>query len=271
LRFVYIFFLLVNICGSFLNAQTEGEASEEDVSANGQVWIDYNIKKNISETRFLSAFIGYRSITPHIYNRMVLAPTYHFRHTKSLNLFNFKTPIIHSFQLGGGLFYTNFFDSPNNLEIRLMQGFQVITPEVKGLYLKNYVRLEQRFQKLFDNSKWEASLRFRYQISTVLEWEKTGLPFLKGLYIPLKVEFFFNFIKANRNNDQIRISPGIGYKFNSLWRAEISLGYHNSTNTSSIDQTTNDFVLRLRIFNSGERSSLFRKSKKEQIKDLLEE
>jgi hypothetical protein len=198
-------------------------------------------------------------------------PTYHFKQTKALKLFKIKTPIIHSFQLGGGLFYTNFFDSPDNFEMRLMQGFQILTPEFKGLYLKNYLRLEQRFQKLLDNSKWDASMRLRYQLSTVLEWEQTGLPFLKGLYIPLKVEFFFNFSKANRNNDQIRISPGIGYKFNSLWRAEVSLGYHNSTNTSSIQQTTNDVVLRLRVFNSGDRSSLFKKSKKEQIKDLLEE
>jgi hypothetical protein len=133
------------------------------------------------------------------------------------------------------------------------------------------VRLEQRFQKLLDNSKWSFATRLRYRVSTALEWQKTGLPFLKGLYIPLSVEFFFNFNEAQRNNDQVRISPGIGYKFNSLWRAEISIGYHNSTNTSSIEQTTNDVVFRLRVFNSGEQMSLFRKSKDEQIKDLLEE
>ena len=255
-----------------LHAQTEeGDEPIEDVSTNGQVWIDYNVRHEISDSRFVSGFIGYRSINPHIYNRFVLAPTYHFRHTKPLSLFNLKTPIIHSFQLGGGLFYTDFFETPDNFELRFMQGFQIFTPEWKGMYIKNYVRIEQRLQKLMDDSNWSFSSRLRYQLSTVLEWKKTNLPILKGLYIPLSVEFFFNFNKAERNNDQIRISPGIGYKFNSLWRAEISLGYHNSTNTSSIEETTNDLVLRLRLFNSGERISLFRKSKSEQIKDLMEQ
>ena len=215
--------------------------------------------------------MGFRTISPNIYNQLVIVPTYHFKHTKPLSILKFETPIIHSFQLGGGIFYTNYFDSPNNIELRLMQGFQIFTPELGGIFLKNYVRLEERFQKLFDNSNWSFSARLRYKISTILEWKKTGLPFLEGLYIPLSAEFFFNFNKASRNNDQIRISPGLGYKFNSQWRAEISIAYHNSTNTSSADQTSNDFVLRLRVFNTGDRSSLFRKNKEEQIKDLMEE
>lgn len=275
MRNVKFIFPFMSCCFCLTIGYTQSEDEEakaiKDGSATTQVWLDYNINSEISETRSLKSFIGFRTISPNIYNRFIVAPTYHIRHVKPLSIFKIETPIIHSFQLGGGIFYTNYFETPDNFELRLMQGFQIFTPEWKGIFIKNYVRLEQRFQKLFDNSNWSTGLRLRYKASTVLEWKKTGLPFLEGLYLPMSVEFFINITKANRNNDQVRISPGIGYKFNSQWRAELILGYHNSTNTSEDDQTTNDFVLRLRVFNSGTKMSLFRRNKEEQLKDLMEE
>jgi len=98
------------------------------------------------------------------------------------------------------------------------------------------------------------------------------------MYIPLNVELFVNLQKAERFNDVIRISPGIGYKFSDEWRAEFYVSYHYTYNTAEYtnnkaDQQdgSNDFVFRLRIF----KSSLAKRkpaldTKEEDIKELIE-
>jgi len=264
--FHIVLYLVIVLPSQYLNAQSESE----DVSTNSQYWLDYNMKFSINENKSVSGFVGVRSISPHIYTKFVLVPTYNFRHLKSLKFLNLKEPIIHSFHLGGGLFYTNNIDEVDDFEFRLMQGFQIFTPKVKGIFLKNYVRLEERFQKTLTDSPWSFGLRLRYKISTVFEWKKKGTAFDKGLYLPMSVEFFFNLKNSDRYNDQIRITPGIGYKFNNDWRCELSFSYHNTKNTSEDDQTTNDFVFRLRLFRSNIKHGLFTPNKDDQLKEMIE-
>jgi len=264
--FYIVLYLVIVLPSQYLNAQSESE----DVSTNAQYWLDYNMKYSINEYKSASGFVGIRSISPHIYTKLVLVPTYNILHRKSLKFLNLKKPIIHSFHLGGGLFYTNNVDEDDDFEFRLMQGFQVFTPKIKGIYLKNYVRLEERFQKTFNDSPWSFGLRIRYKISTVFEWKKKGTTFDKGLYLPMNVEFFFNIEEADRYNDQIRITPGIGYKFSNDWRCEFSVSYHNTKNTSEDDQTTNDFVFRIRLFKSNIKRGLFISNKDDQLKELIE-
>ena len=184
---------------------------------------------------------------------------------------NLKKPLINSFHLGGGLFFTNNFDTENKIELRLMQGMQIFTPEIKGIFLKNYLRLEERFQKTFDGSDWSLGLRMRYKISTVFEWKKRGENFFKGLYLPMSIEFFFNFNPAERDNDQIRISPGIGYKFNNEWRCEFSVAYHKIKDDLANDETSNNFVFRIRLFKSDIKKGIFIRDKESQMKELMEE
>ena len=91
------------------------------------------------------------------------------------------------------------------------------------------------------------------------------------MYIPLSVEFFFNLKKADRYNDVIRISPGLGYKFNDEWKAEFYVSYHQSNNTSADDNSTNDFVFRLRIYKSSLKKTRPEiNTKEEDIKELIE-
>ena len=74
----------------------------------------------------------------------------------------------------------------NNFEFRMTQGLKFFLPSIKQLPLKNYFRMEQRFQKIFDGSNWNASLRFRYKISTIIEWKKHLFEFNKDMdIIPL--------------------------------------------------------------------------------------
>lgn len=252
-----------------LSAYSQEES--EDVSVNTQYWFDFNGKTEFSEKTGASGMLGYRSISPYVYDKVLLFGTYDIQHTKSPGFMNLKKPLINSFHLGGGLYYTNNKDNDNNFEFRLVQGLKFFLPSIKQIPLKNYIRMEERFQKDFDGSNWNASFRLRYQIATVIEWQKRLFAFNKGMYLPINVEFFYNLKEADRFNDVIRISPGVGYKFSNEWRAEFYVSYHYTRNTVEQQSGSNDFVFRLRIF----KSSLVKKmpmldTKEEDIKELIE-
>ena len=54
--------------------------------------------------------------------------------------------------------------------------------------------------------------------------------------------------KANRFNDLIRLSPGIGYKFESGLKTELYAIYNISRNITETNNASSDFILRLRIY-----------------------
>lgn len=264
------FFIPVFLLFSFLGVSAQ-EIQPEDATVNSQFWLDFNTRHSLDSLHELSAFAGYRSISPHLFNKYLVVPTYNIIHTKSPKFMNLEKPLINSFHLGAGLYYTDNKYEPDNFEFRLMQGLKFFLPSIDIIPLKNYIRLEERFQKTFDGSSWTTSFRFRYRISTVIEWKKHLFSFNQGLYIPLHVEFFFNLKKADRYNDVIRISPGLGYKFNEEWKAEFYVSYHHSQNTSEDDDSTNDFVFRLRIYKKSikKKPQVFN-TKDEDLKDLIE-
>ncbi|MDN3644098.1 DUF2490 domain-containing protein [Lutimonas halocynthiae] len=243
----------------------------EDASVNSQFWFDYNTRYKLNDKNSLGGFAGYRTINPHLFDKLVIVPSYDIIHTKSPKFIKSEEPLISSFHLGTGLYYTKNKFEPDNFEFRLMQGLKFFLPSIDLIPLKTYIRLEERFQKTFDGSSWSFSGRFRFKISTVIEWKKHLLSFNKGMYIPMSVEFFYNLQEANRYNDVIRISPGLGYKLNDKWKAEFYVSYHLSNNTSEDDESTNDFVFRLRIYKltSGKKEYKIN-SKEEDIKELIE-
>lgn len=253
------------------NVNAQSDEIPEDAKVNSQIWLDMNGKLALDDLKSISGFAGYRSISPHLFDKILFVPTYNITHTKSPKFMKLDKPLIDSFHLGAGLYYTNFKYEPDNFEFRLMQGLQFFLPSIDAIPLKNYIRLEERFQKTFDNSSWDASIRLRYRIATVIEWKKRLFAFNKGMYIPMSIEFFFNLQKANRDNDVIRISPGLGYKFTDEWRAEFYVSYHHSTNISEDDDNSNDFVFRLRIYKSNlKKKTPELQTKEEDLKDLIE-
>ncbi len=247
------------------------QEEEPDVSVNRQFWTDFNGRKDFKENRAASGFVGFRTISPHVYDKFVAFGTYDITHTKSPKFMNLKKPLINSFHLGGGVWYTDNKNDDNDFEFRLSQGLKFFIPSIKEVPLMNFVRLEQRFQKIFDGSPWSASMRFRYKISTVIEWKKRLFSFNKGMYIPMHVEFFYSFQEADRFNDVIRISPGLGYKFSDDWKAEFYVSYHYTRNTTDLQNSTNDFVFRLRIYKSNRiKKPPKLNTKEEDVKDLIE-
>lgn len=248
-----------------------GQENQGEVITDAQIWLDFNGKYNFDEQKSLSGFVGYRTINPHLYDRLVFVPTYNIIHTKSPEFMNRnKKPLIHSFHLGSGFFYTKNYNFADNFEFRLSEGIAFFLPSFEAVPLKHLIRFEQRFQKTFNGSDWNASLRFRYKLSTAIEWKKRLFSFNKGMYIPLSVEVFFNVNEANRFNDVIRITPGIGYKFNAEWKAEFQVSYHYSNNTSANQDSSNDFVFRLRLFKAHIKKAAVMDTKEDEIKELIE-
>ncbi len=260
-----IFFLLL-----FITNNVYSQEQGDDIKVNSQFWLDYNVEYPLEDFKSLSGFVGYRSISPHIYDNFLLVSTYNIINRKSLKFLKLEKPFINSYHLGARMNYISNKNTEDDFEFRLMQGFKFFLPSIKAIPLMNYIRFEERFQKTFDGSNWAVGFRLRYRISTIIKWNNHLFEFNKGLYIPLNIEFFFNLKKADRFNDVIRISPGIGYKLNDDWRFELYASYHNTLNATEEVNTSNDFVLRLRIFKSSLKKEYLEKSEEEQLKDLID-
>lgn len=220
----------------------------QDVKINQQFWLDYNFNNILNENQTISTEIGFRKIIPEVFNRFQGISVLNIQNNKKLFDFNNERPLIKSFHLGAGLIYTQNYNANDNLELRLIQGVKFEIPTIKPITLYNFVRLEERFQNEFNNSGWNSAFRLRYRLSTVVNWKKHLFQFTEGLYIPIQTEFFFNLKRADRFNDVVRISPGIGYKSKNDWRYETYIIFNISKNITETNNTSNDFILRLRVY-----------------------
>ena len=140
---------------------------DQDVQVNRQFWLDYNFISPISENKKLSTQVGFRKITPRIYNRILGISTLNITNNKKLLNTNSKNPFINSYHVGAGIIYTSNYSNNDNFELRLLQGVKFEIPTIKPVTLNNYIRFEQRFQNAFDNRKWRSAFRLRYRLSTV--------------------------------------------------------------------------------------------------------
>ncbi len=256
----------------FLNYTLTGytQDADENVKSSTQYWLDYNLEYPLENENTLSGFIGFRSISPHIYNNFLLVSNYNIINRKGLGFLKLEKPFINSFHLGARMNYIANKNLKDDFEFRLMQGFKFFIPLIKELPIMNYVRFEERFQYSFEDGDWTVGYRFRYRVSSAITWENQLLNFGKGFYLPFNVEFFFNLKKSDRFNDVIRLSPGIGYKLNDEWRFELYASYHNALNTTENTNTSNDFVIRLRILRSHKTKERINIDENEEIIDLID-
>jgi Protein of unknown function (DUF2490) len=247
---------MVNHCSSFYiivlslwlgvitTAYSQDSIVDQDVRRNQQLWIDYNFTKSLKESKDISTQIGFRKITPEVYDRFLGISTVNFKNHSD----NKFIRLIRTFHLGLGVIYTSNYNARDNLELRFIQGFKFQIPTIKPVTLYNYVRLEERFQNSFGEG-WTAGYRLRYRLSTEIQWGKHLFDFTQGLYFPMEAEIFFNLKRADRFNDVIRISPGIGYKLKSGWKIESYLIFNRTKNLTETNNKSSDFILRIRIKN----------------------
>lgn len=231
------------------------EELEEDVRVNQQLWLDYNFNNRFNEDQFLSTQVGFRTIDPRLYDRFLAISTLNLRARSGFKLFKEEEFFFSSYHLGAGTIYTRDFLSNDNFELRLIQGIKFKIPTVKQFYIYNYTRLEERFQNYFKGGGWTTGFRLRHRITVAVSWKKHLLQFTEGFYFPISAELFFNLKRADRNNDLIRISPGIGYKFNGGLRLELYAIYNRTKNNTGANNNTNDFILRLRIYQSDKKDA----------------
>ena len=236
---------------------------DQDVRVNKQFWFDYNFNNSLTEALNISTQVGYRKITPKIYNRFLGISTLNIKNNKKLFNFEGDKPFIKSFHLGAGIIYTQNNNNNDNFELRLIQGIQFEIPTIKPVTLNNYIRIEERFQNTFQSSGWQAGFRLRYRMSTVLSLKNHYVRFTNGLYIPLEAEVFVNLKRNERFNDLIRLSPGLGYKLDNNWKFELYLIFNSTKNITETNNKSNDFILRLRVFNAG--------SKKQEVNTSMNE
>ncbi len=246
-----IWLVLIVVLFISKNGFAQDSIVDQEVKVNQQFWFDYNFVSPLSENQNLSTQIGFRKITPKIYDRFLGISTLNFKNTKKVINFNNKKPIIKSYHVGAGLIYTQNYNNTDNFELRLIQGFKFEIPTIKPVTLNNYVRFEERFQNAFQDSGWRAGYRLRYRLSTILSWNKHYLNFTNGLYIPIEAEVFFNLKRAERFNDLIRLSPGLGYRLDNNWKFELYFIYNRTKNITETNNKSSDFILRLRVFNGG--------------------
>jgi hypothetical protein len=221
---------------------------DQDVRVNQQAWLDYNFARGFDENRDITTQLGFRKITPEVYDRFLAISTMNFKNrTKAPFL-----KLIGSFHGGAGIIYTSNYDAKDNLEIRLLQGLKFHIPTIKPITLHNYIRFEQRFQNSFGEG-WTTGFRFRYRLSTAIALGQKLFHFTKGIYFPVESELFINFKKADRFNDILRLSPGIGYKLPSGWKIEMYLIFNQSKNITETNNTSSDFILRIRVRNDSNR------------------
>lgn len=237
--------LRIMILSFFLSLNTYAQDTISNNIITEQIWIDYNSSYKLSEKVVLYGDIGARTLSPHEWNRFVIRPSISYKLPQlfSQNLY-FDTEL-HG---GIGFFFTNNLSEPNRLEIRPFQGFKLMWPNRPRIRIQHYVRLEERFD--INTTSWENTfgLRFRYQAEMTFFLKGDWFSFNKGFYIPVSLELFWNLIGTKQFNDAVRIIPGVGYEFSSKWKGELHIGYHYTRNTVEDVFSTNDLVLRIRVY-----------------------
>lgn len=201
------------------------ELRAQDNEKTTQFWTDYNISGKIKDRLSWGSGFGFRTISPHQWNRLYIDPSVSYEWPRMiLKKKKYKE------KLFGGLaiYYTDNKQIPDQLEIRPYQGYSLSAPNWDHLVIKHTFKLEERFEISMKDWVNTFGLRLRYKGSITLRfkgdvWEKG-----KGFYIPADVQLYWNLIGTKQFNDKANLDIGIGREFSKKWKALISFGYNYS-------------------------------------------
>ncbi len=240
--------LHLNILSLLLCALCFNKAYSQELTGNditNQLWLSHDISYKLSEMVDISGELGFKTISPKVWNRYFFKSTIKF----SLPKIMFKgLRYKESLSAGVAFFFTDNKYESNRLEIRPYQGYLLDWPDRDRFQLRHYLRLEERFDLDSDNWVNTFGLRLRYLLTLNIKLQGDVINDLKGTYIPVSVEYFWNLIGAKQFNDVIRTYVGVGYNFQNSWRADIRMGYQYARNTTTEDFSTNDLIYGLNVF-----------------------
>lgn len=238
-----VFKLLFFFVFSFIHVNGQEILGDNDIT--NQLWINYNLSYKITKATDLTGEIGFKTISPHVWDRYYIKPGIKVNLPKIMFK---KEPYRESLSAGIGFYYTNNTNEANRLEIRPYQGYLLDWPDWPRFRLRHYIRLEERFDLNTQNWSNTFGLRLRYLFDVTFKLQGDILPEAKGIYIPMSVEFFWNLIGVRQFNDVQRTNIGIGSTFSRKWRAEFRFGYQYARNTTTEDFQTNDIIYQFRAF-----------------------
>lgn len=245
LSFIKLFFLMI-IIFFFPNPGLLAQEIEGNITTE-QIWLDYNPLFSISDKFDIYGDIAARTVFPNEWYRFVIGPSLRYKYLKLIFKKLYYKEELH---FGIRFFFTVNKRFHNRLEIRPFQGYRLVWPNRPKISIQHYVRLEERFD--METSNWISTfgLRLRYMIELKLKLKRDLNSFTDGLYFPVSMEFFWNLKGVQQFNDVIRITPGVGYEFSKIWKAEFDLSYHYTRNTIKDNFATNDIVFRFRVFHT---------------------
>lgn len=218
--------------------------SQEVEETDAQIWLDYHFHGGATERLRTSLDLGYRQVV----GEERLIGDWLRVHLRGGLAWAAKDWL--SLEAGAGAFYTHEKrdEVADAIEIRPWQGVRVRWPSVNAprrIVLTHFFRLEQRI--LVREGDADFDLRFRYRLGTSIPLNAPTIT-KKTLYLPLSAEGFANG-KGDLEEvfaDRLRVTAGLGYVLNDNWGFELTYTAQKSRNTTEMNFTTTDHIVRFR-------------------------
>ena len=144
--------------------------------------------------------------------------------------------------------YTSQDILANTFEIRPWLGIEIDWPKIRRLTFQHFLRLEQRFQLNTGSDSWTSQTRLRYRLGTRVPINHPTI-IDKTFDMPLWVEFFDNVSGdlAERFASEVRLTAGLGYKFDKRWRPEFEYTYQGSRSFRLEEFKVSDNLFHLKL------------------------
>lgn len=229
----------------------------------------YNFTNKYKEGKQFKGSAEFKINSPHEFNYYSFFGSFQSLNKNSDEFINFRNLRPRHWVYGVGFYYTDQLYSRDRFELRFMQGTSFYFKTGQHSSIKNFIRIEERFQRSMGDGEWSDGYRFRYKLSSAIPLGELLFDFSKGLYMPVSLEAFVNLQKTDRFNDVIRLSFGLGYKINPRWKVEADLVYKR-TQDQGFNINSDNFLFRLRVFNTFKkgRGLIF---KNDELLDLIED
>jgi len=216
-------------------------ASQEPKFSEFHTWWDIATIYNFDDRFRYDGDYGTRGLLTDDYWTLVyLRPSVRYRDRSWLSLHG-----------GAALFY-NFLEGEADLpELRPWLGARFVWPRLNGFVFSHYFRLELRAFYISEDSRWNVSLRPRYQLAMTSPDFAIGTA--DAFYILVSAELFEDLSSSDNTTigDRFRFNLGMGKKVTSTLRMELNYVFHTvRLSDARGDFDFDDHVVRLRLFYS---------------------
>ena len=235
-KVVIILIFLFFAWGSLSNIH----AQEQNIPTN-HLWFDFYNFFPITEKLEYGGDLGFRhAFSDFPWSRIYIRPTLAYRWKEKIRF------------LGGFKFaYTSQDILANTFEIRPWLGIKINWPKIRRFTFQHFLRLEQRFQFNTGSDSWASETRLRYRLGTRVPINHPTI-IDKTFYLPLWAEFFRNARGdlTERFASKVRLTAGLGYRFDKKWRLEFEYTYQGSRSfrQDEFGGSDNLFHLKLRWY-----------------------